>query len=609
MDIQVTALSVLTLLSALVTTWLAAYGWQRRDEPGARTFTGMAIGAAVWTMAYGIALAVFQPAVRSALEAPILLGLVTVPIAWVVFALEYTGRGAHVTKRRLIAIAIVPATTVVLAVTKSYHSLLWSDYRIQETLGAATTAFDPGPWLLLQAVVSYALVVAGTAVLVEPAVSDGIYQRRAATLVGGTVGIAVVNLKRLFVVGPYPLLDLTPIAIAVVGVVYARVLFGDEPFTGMPATRRIGTQAAVDDFGDGIVIVDTGGEVVDANVAAASVLGRKPAAALGEPVADLLGVETDGFETTPGERTVRVPTEAGDRQYTVTVSAVEDRHERPIGYTLIFHDVTQQVRRKQRLSVLNRVLRHNLRNDMTVVMGAAERLADRLDGPDSEDARRIERRADDLVALGEKAREVEEVMEWVGDRPEEFDVGGVVRAVADTARERYPEATVEVSVEADGRLAAVSYGRVFETVVDNVVDNAGRHVDAPTIEIELRVDDDDLLVVIADDGPGVPESELAAVGSKETPLQHGSGLGLWLIRWGTTALGGTVEFDVGDGTRVELAVPRYLTDEARIVPATDVEPEAVGAATPETPPIAAQTDGGSLGDDASPDGDAGDRPG
>jgi hypothetical protein len=43
---------------------------------------------------------------------------------------------------------------------------------------------------------------------------------------------------------------------------------------------------------------------------------------------------------------------------------------------------------------------------------------------------------------------------------------------------------------------------------------------------------------------------------EETALEHGSGLGLWLVKWGVGALGGTVTFDTTDGTTVTLALPR-----------------------------------------------------
>lgn len=38
-------------------------------------------------------------------------------------------------------------------------------------------------------------------------------------------------------------------------------------------------------------------------------------------------------------------------------------------------------------------------------------------------------------------------------------------------------------------------------------------------------------------------------------LEHGSGLGLWLVKWGTERLGGQIEFTVEDGTTAILRLP------------------------------------------------------
>mgnify|MGYP002760278527 FL=1 len=61
---------------------------------------------------------------------------------------------------------------------------------------------------------------------------------------------------------------------------------------------------------------------------------------------------------------------------------------------------------------------------------------------------------------------------------------------------------------------------------------------------------------ITDDGPGIPNAELATLRSgTETDLRHGRGLGLWQLRWGVDELNGTLAFDTDDGTTVEITVP------------------------------------------------------
>lgn len=61
---------------------------------------------------------------------------------------------------------------------------------------------------------------------------------------------------------------------------------------------------------------------------------------------------------------------------------------------------------------------------------------------------------------------------------------------------------------------------------------------------------------IGDDGPGIPETELASIrAGNETELQHGRGLGLWQLRWGVEKLNGDFSFETDNGTTIRIALP------------------------------------------------------
>jgi hypothetical protein len=68
--------------------------------------------------------------------------------------------------------------------------------------------------------------------------------------------------------------------------------------------------------------------------------------------------------------------------------------------------------------------------------------------------------------------------------------------------------------------------------------------------------------VIADNGPGIPTQERNTIETgDETPLQHGTGLGLWLVYWAISLLGGDVRIDQSaSGTRVTLTLLRADAD-------------------------------------------------
>lgn len=227
-------------------------------------------------------------------------------------------------------------------------------------------------------------------------------------------------------------------------------------------------------------------------------------------------------------------------------------------------DTREQTKRLNRqLSVLNRVLRHDIRNSANVIRGHADLLAEGTERS-TEAAATVREQATELVELGERARDVERVMRSEGHEREAVDVVAAVEAQLERVREEYP------AVDARGpdveECRAHAHPRI-ESAIGNVVENAVEHNDRETPRVEVsvsRTEDDRVEVRIADDGPGIPESEVAVLErGYETPLEHASGLGLWLVNWLVTASGGDVRFEENDprGSVVRLRLDAANADE------------------------------------------------
>ena len=217
---------------------------------------------------------------------------------------------------------------------------------------------------------------------------------------------------------------------------------------------------------------------------------------------------------------------------------------------------TRLRRSNERLMVLNRVLRHNVRNDLNVVVGRAELVADRNDGVDERDARTIVDVAERLVDQSDKARTLETLMETQGEA-QPIDLTAVVeRELADLGRE-YPAIAVEAEMPDEQPVAAAPS---LDTAVANVLDNAARHNDAedPWLSVTVAREDDTVELTIVDNGPGIPDHELDVLDAgAETKLEHSSGLGLWTAVWVVEHSDGDIEFADNDprGTVVTLRFP------------------------------------------------------
>lgn len=216
----------------------------------------------------------------------------------------------------------------------------------------------------------------------------------------------------------------------------------------------------------------------------------------------------------------------------------------------IYTDVTEQRRYERHLRVVHRLLRHDLRNGLQVVMGAATQVSKQADDPDlAALGETIHEHAGRLERVGEETRTIERVL--LADQPSEpVDLVAVCQAVSAKQGQLHPDATI-VTETPDG--AVVVGVEWLRDAVEALVENAALHAGAaPDIEVSVTVEDDHVALAVTDDGPGIPPSAREPVfeNSDITRLQHGDGIGLWLVRWVTEACGGHMTYDRVDGRTV-----------------------------------------------------------
>lgn len=181
------------------------------------------------------------------------------------------------------------------------------------------------------------------------------------------------------------------------------------------------------------------------------------------------------------------------------------------------------------VSVLHRVLRHNIRNAVTVIRGNAGLVAGGSDEFEGE-AAAIDRYARALLRTSEKVRVLESIMEFGRVEREEMDIVPLVEDRIDMVRERFPEVDVTFDAPESARVLTTPH---VEFVVEELIENAVLHTgtDARLVSVECRVDDGRVELTVSDSGPGIPASDAEALrASREDQLLHSSGVGLWVVK-------------------------------------------------------------------------------
>jgi PAS domain S-box-containing protein len=211
-------------------------------------------------------------------------------------------------------------------------------------------------------------------------------------------------------------------------------------------------------------------------------------------------------------------------------------------------DVTERVEREreleqttEELAVLNRVVRHDIRNDMTVALGWLELVGDHVDDEGADALARAVDAGRNVVELTEIARDyVRLIVDEEQPDLEAVDLQRVVEDVLTRRRELYPDVDFTVDVPP----VTVAANKMLSSVFTNALNNAVQHNDRerPAVSVTAEVSDDVVQVRVADDGPGIPDERKEQVfGRNEEGLDSvGTGIGLYLVDSLVTKFGGDV---------------------------------------------------------------------
>jgi signal transduction histidine kinase len=212
---------------------------------------------------------------------------------------------------------------------------------------------------------------------------------------------------------------------------------------------------------------------------------------------------------------------------------------------------------RRNLAALNRFLRHDLRNDLTLIRGHVENT-----DPESDAGQASLESAlagiDAFVRKAERTRHLEAFIEDP-DAQSPSDLATTLSFAVDRIRERFPEATVAYDPP-DGVTVVGTriLGYVFETIIENAVvhnDSAEPHV-----WIDVTEGDTEVTVSIADDASGIDDDKkrLLLDADERDPLAHGEGLGLFFVQAAVRTWGGEVRISDREpsGTVVAVALPK-----------------------------------------------------
>jgi len=541
-------ISVLVLVNGVVLTGIGIYALRKRPDPMAWPLALLTFAGAAWAIPQAISFGYANEELNLFLQQLMVPGQNLVPVGYFLLAMRYAGYDEWVSSRVLAALSVFPTITITSAWTNSLHGLLWQTTSF-ETVGSLVV-FVPefGPWYWLNLAYVYVLIFVSLSVFTTVVIrSEPVYRKQSLLMLTGGLAPTVVNVPFSLGVGSLSMVDFTTAALGISGATFAAALFRYDVLDLSPAAYRNVSEI----FGDGVLVFDEGGKLVESNARAERILDTT--LTVGTPAADI-------FDSAFGEidGTVFSSTQ-GQEFYIARYSPLHGHKDEVVGHVVVIRNITDLKEHEQRLSVTNRVLRHNLRNELNIIDGYAASLDSQL--PEThEELEQIRSAANRLETVGDNARHIQSSLERTESSLRSYDATAALETVVSRFRDQHPQA--QISLEMPGGVDVCAHeSEQLETIFENVVENAIEHNDRdePEVSISVEQGDETATVRIADDGPGIPSTERDALSrTQETKLEHGSSLGLWVINWLTASIGGTVAFEVNEprGTVVVIQLQR-----------------------------------------------------
>ncbi len=337
----------------------------------------------------------------------------------------------------------------------------------------------------------------------------------------------------------------------------------------------------IESIHSGLVTTDLAGRIRFMNRGGSDITGLAPAAVLERPLEDVFGLGP-GFlrEVRTGlvaRRRIRFERDwvgpSGRRIFLgFAVSSLHDRAGSPLGYILIFQDLTeiqaleQEVRLKDRMAALGEMaagMAHELRNPLAAISGAVQYLrAERQ--PPEETAELMD------IILRESNRLDQAIRDFLTfARPGTFapERCDVVRLIEDSvkllrkSREILPGHRV-VTNYADASVWCDLDPNRMKQVFWNLATNALKAMPSGgtlAVSVAAGARGEPLEIVFADDGIGMDEEAKRGYFQPfRSSFEGGTGLGAAIVYRLVEEHGGRIQVDSepGRGTRVRIQIPR-----------------------------------------------------
>jgi two-component system, NtrC family, nitrogen regulation sensor histidine kinase NtrY len=344
--------------------------------------------------------------------------------------------------------------------------------------------------------------------------------------------------------------------------------------------RRRFTETVLSGVSAGVIGLDASGRIELPNRVADELLGIDLVSAIGRELADVVPEFRDLLHEAAASperaRTAEIQIGPPTRRRILLVRIGADLSAgRTDGFVVTFDDITelQSAQRKAAWADVARRIAHEIKNPLTPIQLAADRLKRRFAREITSDPETFTQCADTIIRhVGDIGRMVDEFSAFARMpqpmiKPE--DIGRIAREVLVLQKTARPQITWHTEIPERGPVAPCDrrlLGQALTNLLQNAADAVAMREDAGTIGLRVESDTDDVRIIVTDDGVGLPQEDRARLTEPYVTLKpKGTGLGLAIVKKIMEDHGGRLMLDDrpdGPGAVASLVLPIKVPDGA-----------------------------------------------
>jgi PAS domain S-box-containing protein len=571
MNYNFTTLCIVRFISGALAIILIFSLWKRRKSPGAFALIGFEFFAAIWAVADGFESAAITLPLKLLWSSVAYIGITNSAVMFLIFSFSYTKSYRFPKKNFLISLFIIPALTVLIAFTNSFHHLLWSNViMLPET---NQSIYYYGIWFWVNVIYQYSFLVIGIAFLLKAAFRTySLYRPQIWLLIAAVLLPFCGSILYIFKLTPIKGIDFTPIAFIFSGILISISFYRFGFFDITPIAQK----QTIDNLQDGLLVIDTGNRVISSNPSFSEITGLNSTQIFGKRLDEILPLlklqPSDFVELDEHSAEVKIDDKGDLKYYEVKTQLVKDSMQNLIGKLLTVHDITfnkmildavtesnkqrrDELIEKEKLikdlDAYARSVAHDLKNPVSNLISFCELIKTSLIQNDLKGVNemlnmlevqsyKINNIINDLLLLSRIRKEDIQIVP--------VETGNVVKEALARLNQIITDSNARIE-KPDIWLAVYGHPQWVEQIFVNLIGNAIKYGGKPpVIKIGFETESESMTRFwIKDNGNGLPPESIAKLfndferlGKKDI---EGHGLGLSIVKRIVQKLGGDIKVE------------------------------------------------------------------